>query len=89
MEVRSITHSKMPICSLTSLVAVAALFNFGPEELGGGGDLWKKVESISHLEGTEWDEEADKVDTLNDYRGSSTNGSLLHTRSTGASETKS
>lgn len=55
------TSGKLLVYSLTSLVAVAALFNFGPECLGGAGDLAEKVKAVEHLWERERREETDKV----------------------------
>ena len=41
--------------------ATAILFMFGPEHLGGNGDLMKKLEAVSHLPEEEKKKEAEKV----------------------------
>lgn len=51
----------MPIYALTSLVAVAALFAYGPEEMGGNGDLARKIEPFKDLERAKWEEAVNKV----------------------------
>lgn len=58
------TDSKVPVYAITSTVAVATFYYFGPESMGGKGDLSVKLKAIEHLDAKEKHEEAQRVCTI-------------------------
>ncbi|OCB92134.1 UDP-Glycosyltransferase/glycogen phosphorylase [Sanghuangporus baumii] len=59
--VRQETGTAVPIYALESTSASAVLFLWGPEKLGGNGDLSKKLEAITEMEEKAAEAEADKI----------------------------
>lgn len=45
--IRSISGTRVPVYAWQSAAATAALYIFGPENLGGKGDLAKKIAQIT------------------------------------------
>lgn len=64
LGVRKLTGRTVPIYILQSGSGAGTLFLFGPEYLGGNGDLEKKLKPTLALEGEKRDEEAERVNKL-------------------------
>lgn len=62
--VRQESGSAVPVYALESTSASAVLFMLGPENLGGNGDLSKKLEAITETEEEMVAAEADRVRVL-------------------------
>lgn len=60
-DIRSISGKTVPIYTLQSASATAALFLFGPERYGGNGDLVEKLKAITTTDENTKNEEADRV----------------------------
>ena len=58
------TDGRIPVYAITSTVAVATFYYFGPESMGGKGDLSTKLKAIEHLDEKEKHEEAQRVCTV-------------------------
>lgn len=59
--VRQTSGRSVPIYALQSVSAAALLFLWGPEEIGGGGDLLEKLGSLKDTGDEETNKNADKV----------------------------
>lgn len=59
--VRQASGQSVPIYTLQSVSAAAALFLWGPDEIGGGGDLLEKLGSLRDTGDEETNNKAEKV----------------------------
>ena len=71
--VRQESGSAVPVYALESTSASAVLFMLGPENLGGNGDLSKKLEAITETEEEMVAAEADRVRVLFFFERGGTN----------------
>ena len=60
-EVRNMTGGKVPIYGYVTGSATITLYLFGPEELGGAGDMVEKLKQLEQLDEKSRQEEGNKV----------------------------